>query len=66
MLDLGYRYLARVLNAGSELSPTNITLGEAELFLAALICTGVLARYEGRRVDSYGLPLKRAFGPLTW
>ena len=66
LLDLGYGYLARVLNAGSELSPTNIMLGELELFLAALICTGVLARYEGRRVDSYGLPLKRAFGPRTW
>ena len=39
LLDYGYEYLARVLHAGSELSPTNIMLGELELFLAALICT---------------------------
>jgi len=66
LLDRGYPYLARLMHAGDGLSPGNILTGEIELFLAALICTGFMARYEGRRIDSYGLPLKRAFGPRTW
>jgi membrane protease YdiL (CAAX protease family) len=36
------------------------------LFVVALLCTALFARYEGRRIDSYGLPLRRAFGARTW
>lgn len=52
--------------AGNELSARNIFLGELALFAGALICTGVFAFYERARIDSYGLPVRRALGPRTW
>jgi uncharacterized protein len=39
----------------------SIGFGEFRNLIAALLCTGVFARYEHRRVDSYGLPVKLAF-----
>jgi uncharacterized protein len=64
LLPLLYRLINRL--AGDELTPTNILLGELVLFVGALICTYVFARYEGRRVDSYGLPVRQALGRRTW
>jgi membrane protease YdiL (CAAX protease family) len=52
--------------AGNELSARNILLGELALFVGALICTYIFASYERQRVDSYGLPVRRALGPRTW
>jgi hypothetical protein len=48
------------LHIDPGLGATNIALGEFENFLVALICTGIFALYERRRVDSYGLPLREA------
>src|SRR2546430_5844028 len=44
------------------LTAANVALNEFENFVVALICTAIFARYERRRVDSYGLPVARAFG----
>jgi len=35
-------------------------------FGIALICTAIFARYERRRVDSYGLPMKQALNSPMW
>ena len=43
-----------------------IVFVETEYFLIALIPTAFFAWYEGRRIDSYGLMLGRAFGAPTW
>ena len=48
------------------LSPDQIALAEAVNFLAALVATSLFAWYEHRRIDSYGLPLGRAFASPTW
>ena len=66
LLDVGYGHIASALHVDFKLSPATIALFESETFLAALICTGLFAWYEGRRVDSYGLPIAAAFGPRTW
>src|SRR4051812_39950476 len=49
-----------------ELTAGNVMLGELRLFIVTLICTALFARYEGRRIDSYGLPLRAALGGRTW
>ena len=58
--------IARWLHPSRGLTPLNITLGELSNFLIALICTGVFALYEHRRVDSYGLAVNRAFSRQTF
>src|SRR2546430_11066034 len=42
------------------LTAANVALNEFENFIVALTCTAIFARYERRRVDSYGLPVARA------
>lgn len=58
------------LNNAFHLSPgltaADTALGETRNFLVALICTSAFALYERRRVDSYGLPVARAFGSQTF
>lgn len=66
LLDRGFQLLGDALHLGSGLTAPIITIFELETFLGALICTGVFARYENRRVDSYGLPVRLAFGARTW
>ena len=66
LVDHAYPPIARALHIGSALTAGTIALGELELFVVALMCTALFARYEGRRVDSYGLPLRRALGARTW
>jgi hypothetical protein len=61
LLDRLFALATQPLHLGAELSAANIGLGELRNFFKALICTGVFAWYEGRRVDSYGLPLSHAF-----
>src|ERR1051326_8300949 len=47
------------------LTPELIALNEGESFVAAAIATGVFAWYEGRRIDSYGMPIGQALGRRT-
>lgn len=44
------------------LDPFNLSLAEGVNLAAALIVTAIFAFAEGRRVDSYGLPVERMFG----
>jgi hypothetical protein len=53
---------AALLNLRDVLSASSLALSEFAIFLIALITTALLARYERRRVDSYGLPVRQAFG----
>lgn len=48
------------------LAPGPVALNEILNFLTALTCTAAFAIYEHRRIDSYGLPVKRALGLPTW
>lgn len=48
------------------LSPGRDAFYETINLLTALLLTWGFARYEGRRVDSYGLPVGRAFGARFW
>ncbi len=58
--------LANALHLRPGLTAGNIALGELVNLAAALICTGAFAWYERRRVDSYGLPVRRAFSGQTF
>ncbi len=49
-----------------DLSAGSIALNEIENLIVALIATAIFARYERRRIDSYGLPVKHALGLRTW
>ncbi|MFI4969833.1 MAG: CPBP family intramembrane glutamic endopeptidase [Lysobacterales bacterium] len=53
-------HLEETLNAATT------AFGEATLFITTLIATAIFARYERKRIDGYGLPIGRAFGPRTW
>lgn len=66
LLERSYDPIARAFHMGDGLTAANIAVGELILLVGTLICTTLFARYEGRRVDSYGLPLRRAFGARTW
>ena len=58
--------IAKTLHLGPGLTAGNIALAELRNFIVALICTSAFALYERRRVDSYGLPVNRAFGRQTF
>lgn len=58
--------LARGLHVGPELSPLTASYWEAMLLVIAVFLTWVFGLYEGRRVDSYGLPVTQAFGARFW
>jgi uncharacterized protein len=64
--DRLYPLLQHAFRIGPGLTAANIALGETELFVVALVCTGILGVYERRRADSYGLPVTRALGAHTW
>ena len=57
--------LADYLGLKPLLSAGAIAFNEVDNFLIALVCTGILALYEWRRIDSYGLPISRAFSGQT-
>jgi membrane protease YdiL (CAAX protease family) len=59
-------FIARTLHVADGLSPANVAIWEIETFVVALICTAFFAWYEGRRVDSYGLPFDQALSARTW
>jgi uncharacterized protein len=67
VLDWCFASFAERMHLTPGLAPGNIAFGElSRNFLAALICTGAFALYERRRVDSYGLPVNRAFSWQTF
>ncbi|HZZ00670.1 MAG TPA: CPBP family intramembrane glutamic endopeptidase [Candidatus Baltobacteraceae bacterium] len=58
---------AAALRVPLTLNPARSALSEILYnFLVALICTGIFALYERRRIDSYGLPVQQALGARTW
>lgn len=65
LLDRLFAFVAQAVRLGPGLTAANVGFGELRNFFVALICTGAFALYERRRVDSYGLPLNRAFGWQT-
>jgi len=50
----------------NELSAATTLTWELEILIVAGLLTAAFALYERRRVDSYGLPLRLAFGKLFW
>ncbi len=58
--------IASVLHVGTDLSAGTVAFFEAMTLLIALFLTWVFGWYEGRRVDSYGLPIAQAFGARFW
>jgi hypothetical protein len=63
-LDRPFSLVSKSLHLNPGLTAANI--GLSETLLVAAICTGVFALYEHRRVDSYGLPVNRAFSWQTF
>ncbi|MGA3088678.1 MAG: CPBP family intramembrane glutamic endopeptidase [Terriglobales bacterium] len=62
LLDWSFAFVAESLHLSPGLSAGNVAFGElCRNLLDALLCTGAFALYERRRIDSYGLPLTRAF-----
>ncbi len=66
LLGWPFARLADSLHMRQGLSAGNIALGELNNLVVALILTGAFALYERRRIDSYGLPVARAFGRQTF
>jgi membrane protease YdiL (CAAX protease family) len=50
----------------NQLSIQAIIFFEGMTLVNALVCTWVFARYEKRRIDSYGLPIREAFSARLW
>ena len=63
LVDWALALLSKSAHLSPGLTAGNIALSEFANFLTALICTGAFALYERRRVDSYGLPIRRA---VSW
>jgi membrane protease YdiL (CAAX protease family) len=66
LLDSLFALIAGSLHLGSGLTAGTILFGELRNFFDALILTGAFALYERRRLDSYGLPVNRAFSWRTF
>src|SRR5690349_5331434 len=49
-----------------ELSAPALLIDESVFCLSVLLITGIFALAEGRRIDSYGLPIAQAFGKFFW
>src|SRR5438128_3593431 len=52
--------------APNALSEPSIFVSGAFDLILILILTGVVARFERRRIDGYGLPINEAFGGFFW
>jgi len=60
-------FLAAKLHVNrSALSAPSIIVSDGFDLIVILVVTGVAARFEQRRVDSYGLPVNEAFGGFFW
>jgi membrane protease YdiL (CAAX protease family) len=66
LLEWPFQQAAGALKLSPGLTAGNILVGEIANLATALVCTAVFARYERRRIDSYGLPLDRAFSRQTF
>ncbi len=66
LLERASAAILREFHIGPALTAANIAFWELELFLGTLLCTGIFALYERRRIDSYGLPVGSALGARTW
>lgn len=66
LMDRALVLLFEPAHLSPGLTAGNTALSEFANFLTALICTGAFALYERRRVDSYGLPVHRAFSWQTF
>ena len=64
-LDPVFNFIAARAHVAADFTAANIGLQELENLIVALLCTALFARYEHRRIDSYGLPLANAFGAFT-
>jgi membrane protease YdiL (CAAX protease family) len=65
LLGAAVRHLASRLQL-QGLSSGLIALDETTNLLTALLLTGAFAWYEQQRIDSYGFPLREAFGARFW
>lgn len=65
-LEWIYELAALQFGIRTDLNAANVGFGELRNFLAALICTGLFALYEHRRVDSYGLQLSAVLKSRTF
>lgn len=65
LLDPLFAIAARAFHLARGLSAPGVAFGEFENLLVALICTAPFAFYERRRIGSYGLPPRGAFGGRT-
>ncbi|HWA89400.1 MAG TPA: type II CAAX endopeptidase family protein [Rhizomicrobium sp.] len=61
---LGRAFVA--LGIGDGLTAGGVALGESYYFLIALIATAAFAWYEHRRIDSYGLDVRKALSRTTF
>lgn len=52
--------------AATTISPWIAAVNEAALFFWILLITWIMARLEGRRLGTYGLPGRSAFGQRFW
>ena len=60
-------FLAAKLHVNrSALSAPSIIVSDGFDLIVILVVTGVAARFEQRRIDSYGLPVNGAFGGFFW
>jgi membrane protease YdiL (CAAX protease family) len=66
VLDKGVGALARAWHLATGLTAANIALSEFETLVIALVLTALFGYFEGRRVDSYGLPVAQAFRGRFW
>lgn len=65
LMDRPFAWAVQALHFDPGLSAGTVGLSECRNIVTATICTGGFALYEGRRIDSYGLPLARAFSRQT-
>ena len=65
-LDWIYQHAADAVGVKPDLNAANIGFGELRNFFTALLCTGLFAIYERRRVDSYGLDINAALKSPTF
>jgi membrane protease YdiL (CAAX protease family) len=59
-------FLAKLFHAEDALTATSLAVSDLFGLVIVLAITAVFARFERRRVDSYGLPLNEAFGGSFW
>ena len=59
-------FLSRPTAASGSTDPVSVILGDAVLFLAALLAARIMAEIEGRSLGDYGLPLRGTFGRRFW